>query len=136
MINWIGVLILLAALGAGILLIGVLLLDALLRQARAATERAEAVIVGNEAGEDDEAHYFTPVARFRVGQTYYVRGQLAACGRPLHRVGQRLSVHYPPGEPDRALLYRYEGWWIALLPVFVGGGFLLGVAFEVVKLLR
>jgi hypothetical protein len=137
MIVWIILLILLAGLSVVVLGVGILLTSGMLQLASQATERATATIVGNEVSEDSEGQYFTPVARFTVAsQNYYVRGGLAAGGRPDHKIGQRLTVYYPPGQPDKALLYRYEGWWIALLPVLVGGGFLLGVINEVVKLFR
>jgi hypothetical protein len=136
MIVWIVLLILLAGLSVVLLGVGILLTAGVIRQGWQATERATATIVGNEVSEK-EGRYFRPVARFTVaGRDYQVRGQLAAAGRADHKIGQRLTVYYPLGQPDKALLYRYEGWWIALLPLLVGGGFLVAVINEFVKLVR
>jgi hypothetical protein len=116
---------------------GVILLHAVLREGRQATEHATGVVLGHEASEDEEGVYYTPVVRFTVdGQEFLARGRLAPAGRPPYRVGQPLTVYYPPGRPDQALLQRYEGWWIAAALLLFGAGFLLTLLAEVFRLFR
>jgi hypothetical protein len=130
-------LILIAGVAVSVLGVGVLLLTACLQQGWQATERANATVVGHEISEDDEGTYYTPVVRFLAdGKEFLVRGRLAPAGRPPYRVGQAVTVYYPPGQPDKAMLGRFEGLWIALLPVVVGTGFMFGVATEVARLFR
>ena len=130
-------LILIAGVAVPVLGVGVLLLTASLQQGWRATERAKATVVGHETREGDEGTYYTPVAIFLAdGREFRVRGGLAPAGRSPYRVGQAVTVYYPPGQPDKALLGRFEGLWLALLPVVVGAGFLFGVAAEVVRLFR
>jgi hypothetical protein len=129
--------ILIAAVAVPVLGVGMLLLTACLRQGWQATERARATVLGHEIREDEEGTYYTPVARFLAGGTeFLVHGGLAPAGRPPYRVGQEVTVYYPPGQPDKARLGRFEGLWIALVPVVVGAGFLIGAAAEAARWFR
>jgi hypothetical protein len=137
MLPWILLLGLMTAVAVPLLACGILLLLGCLRLGWQATERATATVVGHEVSEGDESTYYTPVARFLFGgEEFLVRGGLAQAGRPPYRVGQTVAVFYPPGRPDKAMVGRFEGLWIALVPLVVGIGFLFAVAIEVARLLQ
>jgi hypothetical protein len=135
MLLWMIILTLLAVGSVLTLGVGVVVLTACLQQGWRATERATATVVSHEVHEDDEGTYYTPVARFLAdGNEWLVKGGLAAACRPAYRVGQEVTVYYPPGQPDQALLGRFEGLRFALLPVVVGAAFLFGVAATMARL--
>jgi hypothetical protein len=126
---------LIAALGGLLLVVGGCLTWAVLRFGHEATERATATVCGHETTEDGEGVYYAPMFRFAAaGREWQVKGLLAPAGRPPYREGQRLTVYYPKGQPEKAQVHRYEGWWLAFAPVLVGAGLLFGVARELLRL--
>jgi hypothetical protein len=134
-ILWPAFLAFLAVLGGLLLVVGVYLVRGVIRFGHEATESATATVCGHATTEDDEGVYYAPVFRFAAeGREWQVKGLLAQAGRPPYREGQRVTVYYPKGEPEKAQAHRFEGWWFALLPVLLGAVFLLGAASELVRL--
>lgn len=127
-----GLMVAAAAVGAPTFASGVWLLAVVLRAGWAASERAEATVIGNLERDDESGRFYVPVARFEVaGARWRVEG-LVAHGRP-YRLGRVVTVYYPKGRPSRAIFSRFEGWWIGFTLVVLGAAFLFPAAREVVR---
>jgi len=81
-----------------------------------ASPQAEGEVIGNEY---IKGANYSPMVRYEVeGQTYQIHGPMSP-RPPVYRVGERVTVWYPPGRPAEGRLRGFfEVWGRALA---VGG---------------
>src|SRR5262245_4081814 len=117
-------LLLLAGVGACFLVVGSCLVFGVWKGGKESSASAEGRVVGHETSEDHEGIYYAPLVEFEAGgRVHTIKGKFALCGRPEHKIGKRLTVFFPPGEPEKGQLGRWEGWWLAGTVFVCGLGF-------------
>ncbi len=134
-ILWAGLMFLIAAVAAGFVLVGCVLLKPTLRAGRDSTSSTAGEITELERVEGDEEVLYYPVFRFRAGgRDIRVRSLIGWGGRTPYRVGQAVTVYFPPERPEEARLSRFEGIGFSLVVLTVGSAFLVASLYELLRL--
>jgi hypothetical protein len=119
--------------GTVAVVVGVLLLIPTVRFAVAARASADGTVVGYDLSDTPEATWYYPRVEFTAeGREWVVRGVLGHL-RPRPRLGSRLRVYFPPGDPQAAQLGRAGGVWAALGVLAVGVALAAGAVWELVR---
>jgi hypothetical protein len=119
--------------GTVVAVVGVLLLIPTIRFAVAASESADGTVVGYDQSDSPEATWYYPRVEFTAeGREWVVRSVLGHL-RPRPRLGSRLRVYFPPGEPKAAQLERAGGVFAALGVLAVGIALAAGAVWELVR---
>jgi Protein of unknown function (DUF3592) len=113
--------------------VGVLLLIPTARFAVAARASADGTVVGHDQSDTQEATWYYPQVVFTAkGREWVVRG-VSGHLRPRPRLGSRIRVYFPPGDPQAAQLGRTGGVWAALGLLAVGIALAAGGVWELVR---
>lgn len=93
---------------------------------------ASGKVVSIERASGHRRSSYRPRARFEdeAGETRYVSGQLSLAkrmGRPraTHKVGDRVTIYYPAGRPEEAVLGGLMQHWSFLFMAMFSGAFVL-----------
>jgi hypothetical protein len=112
---------------------GVLLLIPSIWFAVAATASADGTVVGHDQSDTPETTWYYPRVVFTAEGREWVVGGVLGHHRPRPRLGSRLRVYFPPGDPQAARLGRTSGVWAALGLLTVGIGLVAGGVWELIR---
>jgi hypothetical protein len=112
---------------------GGLLLVPAVRFAAAATASARGTVIGHDQKDSEEAtYYYLRVAFTAEGREWVVKSNVGHL-RPRPPVGTQVRVRFPPGDPGAADLSQAGGLWLAVVPLVVGVGLMLGAVWELLR---
>jgi hypothetical protein len=113
--------------------VGVLLLIPSVRFAVAARASADGTVVGHDQSDTQEATWYYPRVVFTAEGAEWVVLGLIGHLRPRPRLGSRVRVYFPPGDPQAAELGRTGGVWAALAVLAVGLALAAGGVWELIR---